>query len=790
MKKLNLLPVILLILPVFGFSQFSVSGKITNKETKETLSGAHIIIENTFKSTISNSNGIYIVKNLKKGKYSFLVTYVGYKSVKKEIDLSKNMELDFELVTSPVLEDEVIITATRAYEKSPATYQNISKKEIEDINLGQDLPYLLETSPSTVVTSDAGAGIGYTGIRIRGTDLTRINVTINGIPLNDPESHGVWFVDLPDLANSIDNIQIQRGVGTSTNGAASFGASINIQTQKLNPDPYAVINSSYGSFNTFKNNVSFGTGLIKGRWSFNGSLSKISSDGYIDRASSDLKSFFVSGSYYGEKSILKLNIFSGKEKTYQAWMGVPKDSLKTNRTYNPYTYDNETDNYKQDHYQLLYSYQFNRMLILNAALHYTKGKGYYEQYKEEQSFEDYLLNNVIIGNDTITETDLIRQKWLDNDFYGVTYSLNYNNKKSIIATVGGSWNKYDGNHFGKLIWAKYASNSNIDYRWYFNNGLKSDFNIFGKINYRLNTHFNIYGDIQYRHIYYDMDGKHDDQRDITQSHQYDFINPKAGVFYELNNNNKAYFSFGIANREPSRTNFRDADAGEVPLSERLTDYELGYSYNTTRFLFNGNLFYMNYKDQLVLTGEINNVGEAIMVNVPKSYRMGLEFITGIKILPCLDWNVNITYSKNKIKDFTEFVDDWDNGGQISKDLGETDLSFSPEIIGGSQITYNCVKGMKLAFFTNYIGKQYIDNTSSNQRMLDPYLINNLLISYVFKTNVIKEIELTLKVNNLLDEEYESNAWVYRYYLGNQFYEMDGYFPQAGINFLAGIKLKF
>ncbi|MCK4289323.1 MAG: TonB-dependent receptor, partial [Bacteroidales bacterium] len=595
---------------------------------------------------------------------------------------------------------------------------------------------------------------------------------------------------MPDFASSVDNLQIQRGVGTSTNGAAAFGASINIQTLKLNPEPYAEINSSAGSFNTFKNNLTFGTGLIKGKFSFDGRVSKITSDGYIDRAFSDLKSFFVSGAYYGEKSILKLNIFSGKEKTYQAWMGVPKDSLKTNRTYNPYTYDNETDNYQQDHYQLIYSKEINKNLLLNTALHYTHGKGYYEQYKKNRKFKDYLLDTLFIGGDTISRTNLVQQKWLDNDFYGFTYSLNYK-KKNTDLILGGAWNKYNGKHFGKVIWAQFASNGSINHQWYDNTGVKTDFNIFGKINYNLNDKINLYGDVQYRRIYYSIDGDHDDLRDITQEHKFNFLNPKAGLYFDINENHSTYFSFAVSNREPSRSDYRDSDEDHIPTGETLYDYEIGYNFKSLNFAVDANMYYMNYKDQLILTSEINKVGDPIMTNVPKSYRAGIELAVGTKILQNLKWDINATFSRNKIKDFTAYIDNWSPPyKQITEDSGETYLSFSPDIIAGSIISYKPINNLNISFISKYVSRQYIDNTSNKYRSLDPYFVNNLIINYSFKTRFIKEIGFQLMINNIFNEKYETNAWVYRYYYEDKEYMMDGYFPQAGINFLAGINLRF
>ncbi len=801
MKKLALLTC-LVMLPFLMFSQLNITGTVTDSLSGDKLPGAHIIIESTYNFAVSKQDGTFSFQNLKPGGYTLKVSFIGYREHLLQINLKEDMEIIIPMQPRAILEEEVVISATRASVKTPSTYQNISKQELKGKNLGQDIPFLLESTPSVVVTSDAGAGIGYTGIRIRGTDITRINVTINGVPLNDPESQGVFWVNMPDFASSVDNIQVQRGVGTSTNGAAAFGASINIQTQKLNAGPYAEINSSAGSYNTFKDNIGFGTGLIGGKWAVDGRLSKITSDGYIDRAFSDLKSFFVSGGYYGEKTIVKVSVSSGKEKTYQAWNGVPGDSLETNRTYNPSGeyidaegnikyYDNQTDNYQQDHYQLHFSHAINRNLNINTSVFYIYGRGYYESYKMDQRFAKYGLGNVIIGNDTITSTDLIRRKHLDNNFYGITLSANYNNHKKIQTTFGGGWNDYDGEHFGNIIWAQYASNGSIDRRWYDNTGKKQQYNLFYKLNYQVVDPLSIYADLQVRGVKYEIAGTHDDLRDISQKHDFTFFNPKLGAMYDFNTHNQMYFSFAVANREPTRSDYRDADEDHQPRPERLFDYELGHSYKSSRFMVNTNFYYMNYKDQLVLTGEINNVGAPIFTNVPESFRAGIEVQAGWKISEKLRWEVNGTFSKNKIRDFTEYVDNWSYPyEQVTTDLGQVDISFSPEIITNSSLSYEPVKNLYLKLVSRYIGKQYIDNTSSNQRKLDAYFTNDIRINYSFSTNFIKEIGLYVMINNVLSETYEPNAWVYRYYYEGKEYSMDGYFPQAPVNFLAGVSLKF
>ena len=799
MKKLFILAC-MFIMPFVAFSQFTLSGTVKDAETGENLTGAHVIIENTYQFAVTGNQGSFAIKNLREGTYSLKITFMGYQSHTEKIELSADRSLEITMQPKAFLEDEVVISATRASVKSPTTFKNVTKKEIEEVNLGKDLPFLLETTPSAVVTSDAGAGIGYTGLRIRGTDITRINVTVNGIPLNDPESQGVFWVNMPDFATSVDNIQVQRGVGTSTNGAAAFGASINVQTQKLKANPYADINSSAGSYNTFRNNVSFGTGLIDGKFAIDGRLSKITSNGYIDRASSDLKSFFVSGGYYGEKSILKVNVFSGKEKTYQSWYGIPSDSLLTNRTYNPageyrnedgniVFYDNQTDNYQQDHYQLHFSQALGRKLNLNAAMFYVRGYGYYESYKPDEPFEEYGLNNVIIGGDTIIETDLIRRKYLKNDFYGMTFSSNYNDFDRLQVSLGGSWNYYDGAHYGTVIWSEFTSNGSIDRHWYDNTGVKRQFNVFGKVNYQLFDRLNVYGDLQVRGIHYEIDGIHDDLRDISQEHDFTFFNPKAGFVYDFDQQHQTYFSVAVAGREPTRSDYRDADEDHQPMSEHLTDYEIGYNFRSGSFTAKANFYYMDYEDQLVLTGEINNVGAPIFTNVPKSYRTGIEMILGWKATDWLTWEGNATLSRNKIEDFTEFVDDWSPPyEQVAKNLGETDLAFSPEIIANSIISIHPFDGLRLSFLSRYVGKQYIDNTSSDKRSIDPYFVSDIRMAYDLKTTWFKKVSLYLNVNNVFSEKYETNAWVYRYYYDGQEYLMNGYFPQAPANFLAGISL--
>ena len=787
-----------------AIAQPTITGKITDSETKKILPGAHISIENSRFATISDDNGIFIIHTGKQGSYSLRVSYIGYKTDKIKVNLLRDTTVNVSLEATALLGEEVNIMATRAQLSCPTTFSTLTRNEIQKLNLARDMPFILQGTPSTIVTSDAGNGIGYTGITIRGTDLTRINVTVNGIPLNDAESQGVWFVDLPDFASSAENIQVQRGVGTSTNGAGAFGASVNMLTADLHQDPFGELNIIGGSFGTLKTMVRFGTGLLANKISIDGRLSYIHSDGYIDRAFSDLKSFYLAGGYYGKSTTLKLITFSGFERTYQAWEGVPKDSLSTNRTYNPAGeyidkngtiayYENQTDNYQQDHYQLIYSQALNQHWNLNAALHYTKGKGYYENYEQNASFASYGLENLVIGIDTIKTTDLVNRKIMNNDFFGMTFSSNIAVKDHLKLTVGGAWNRYWGRHFGKIIWARFASASNNEEDWYYNTGLKTDFTIFGKLFYQLKK-LNFFVDLQYRHVNYRLDGTVDDLRNLNQDHVFNFFNPKFGISLVLSNNHNLYFSFGTAHREPSRNNYKDADPQNLPTFETLLDYELGYTFKQKNISINTNLYYMNYHDQLVLTGEINDVGEAIMVNVPKSHRAGIELSADMNFFrKKLEWQVNATFSQNKIMDFIQFTDTYDSSGnfsgQVQNSLGETDLSFSPGIIAGSIITWKPVAQLSVSLNTRYVGKQYIDNTSNTGRSLHDYFINGVSLSYTLHTRIFKDIGFNLLASNIFNVKYESNAWVYPYLVQNQYYEANGYFPQAMINILLGISLK-
>lgn len=791
---------LLLQLIVFAsWGQIRLSGTVTSGN--EPLAGASIILTNTMYGISSDTKGTFEFKSLKPGDYNLKVSFIGYQTSERKLTLKADEKITVELVPNAVMTDEVMISASVAGNKTPMAYNNLSRETIEQGNMGQDIPFLLQLTPSFVATSDAGTGIGYTNFRIRGTDMNRINVAINGIPLNDAESHGTWFVDQPDLASSIENVQIQRGAGTSANGAAAFGATINLQTSTFQPEPYANYNTTAGSFNTFKNTLQAGTGLLNDKFTFDVRLSDVKSDGFIDRAHAKLQSYFISSGYYTEKSVLKAVVFSGYENTYQAWNGVPSELLETNRTYNSageYTdekgnvryYKNQVDDYRQNHYQLHFSHVFNPRLSFNISAHYTHGSGYYENYKEDEDLADYQIPPFEIGDETIETTDLVNRKWLDNDFYGTVFSLQHKTGKADF-TLGGGYSKYDGKHFGRVIWTQFAGNSQPDHQYYYSTGLKKDFSIFAKYNYNLTEKINLFADLQFRNINYAIDGIDDDLRDISQKHNFNFFNPKLGLFYQLQQNQDLYLSFAVANREPNRDNYVDADpTGKQPIHETLRDLEAGYHFKSAGFSFSAGYYLMNYKNQLVLTGEINDVGAPVMVNVDKSYRTGIELVAGVKITPVLQWNGNATISSNKIKDFTEYIDNWDTWGQENNFLGTTDLAFSPNFTGNSQLIFRPAEKLELGFVSTYIGKQFIDNTSDSNRALDAWFVNNLSAAWTINTRLFDQIIIRGMVNNLFNEKYESNAWVYSYIYEGTRYKMDGYYPQAGTNFIVGIDFKF
>ena len=684
--------------------------------------------------------------------------------------------------------DEVLVSATRANQKAPMTFSNFSKEEIAKRNLGQDIPVLINFMPSVVTTSDAGNGFGYTGIRVRGSDATRVNVTINGIPYNDSEEQGTYFVDLPDFASSLQSIQLQRGVGTSTNGSGAFGASLNMLTDSYAKESNGEVSSAYGSFNSRKNTIKFSTGLLNNGADKNsgqgfeiaGRLSDMHSDGYIDRAFSNLKSYFLQGTYVGKTTLIKALVFGGQEKTYQAWYGVDAETLSNNRTYNPagmYTdangntqfYNNQTDNYNQDHYQLHWNEKISTNFNTNLAVHYTKGKGYYEEYQQNQDFADYGLTPLVIGGQTIDKTDLVRRKWLDNDFYGTTFSGNYK-KDKIDLVFGGALNKYNGKHYGEVIWAQFASDSQNSNHYYDNYGNKLDFNFFTKINYKIDTKLNFYGDLQYRLVTYKANGVYDDVIADT----FRFFNPKAGLTYTVDEKQNIYFSYARANREPNRTDYENG----TPKPEKLNDFELGWRLKTSNTQLNINGYYMLYKDQLVLTGALDNVGNPIRTNIGKSYRAGIEVDADFKISKSFSDKPNFTLSENKNIDFVN-----DNGTSL-ENLGKTTIAFSPKIIAGNIFSFTPKENLQFSLLSKFVGEQFLSNTEDQNSKLKDYFIQDFNVNYEIKTNkIFKSINFSLLANNILNVKYVSNGADYG---GGYVY----YFPQAGANFLLGTVFKF
>lgn len=816
------------------YGQLSLTGKITN-QSDEAMPGANVWLKGTRYVSVSDLDGNYKLLNIPSGKYELNVSFVGYETYSQEIELSRESQLNVQLNEGVLKGEDVIVYATRANDQTPTTFSNVSNKAIEELNLGQDLPILLNFTPSMVTTTDAGNGVGYTGMRIRGSDGTRINVTVNGIPINDSESHGTFWVNMPDFASSVNNIQIQRGVGTSTNGAAAFGASVNLQTDMPAQEAYGLIRSSIGSFSTFRNTVEVNTGLINDHWAFQGRLSKISSDGYIDRAASDLKSYYLSGGYYGKNTTIKALAFAGKEVTYQAWYGTPDvvlgrydnyekifgekpaskqealdnivgwggeystDAQLTNlynadRKFNYYLYDNEVDNYQQDHYQLHLAQKINDELNVTGALHFTHGEGYYEQYRNDDDLANYGLENVVLNDTTITSTDLIRRRWLDNNFIGGVFSLNY--KSGIVSTTfGGGYNNYDGNHFGEVIWAKYASNSNIRYKYYESNGKKDDANVYLKTNVQATERLNFYTDLQLRMISYHTKGIDNDLVYFNVGDDYFFFNPKFGGMYSLTNHSHLYASVAVAHREPVRSDFVDAPGGNAPKPERLKNIEAGWKMNTRFTNLSANFYLMSYTDQLVLTGALNDVGSGIRQNVDKSYRAGIELVGAYQINEQFSVGGNLTLSRNKIAEFTEVLYDYayeytDPSYEVKNTYKDSDIAFSPNVIAGGQVEYRPIKGLSFKLLPKYVGQQYLDNTSNDTRVIDAYFTTDGLLSYQWLPKGMKEVNLSLLVNNIFNTMYSSNGYTWGYMYDGFLYQQNNYYPQAGRNLLLSASLKF
>jgi iron complex outermembrane receptor protein len=818
----------LLALAAPAWAQGPVAGTITDARTGEALPGATIFLDGAAIG-VTNAAGAFNLSAVPAGSHALRITFLGYEPLAQPVQgQAASQQLNARLQPGGVLTGEALVTATRASDRTATVYTNLSKQDLSKRNFGQDLPYLLDQTPSVVVTSDAGAGVGYTDIRIRGTSSTGINTTVNGVPLNDPESHGSFLVNLPDLASSINSIQVQRGVGTSQNGSAAFGASLNISTLDVRREAYAETQNSYGSFNTWKNNVSFGTGLVGKYFTFDGRLSRIASDGYMNRAASDLKSYYFAAGYQQQNTLLKFITFSGREKTYQAWNGVPEPALtgdrallqtyidngelsaadaaralQEGRRYSYYTYDNQTDNYQQNHYQLHLSQGLGPDWNLGAALHLTRGFGYYENYRTGRRFTDYGLPNVVVGGDTLTKTNLIDRKWLDNYFYGGTFALNYQPRANdkLQATLGGGWNRFDNDHYGEIIWAQYASTSFPGQRYYDNTARKTDFNAYARATYQALPWLGLYADAQVRRIIYKIDGVEDEQNDVTTRANYTFFNPKAGATASLGHGQQLYASFAVGQREPVRADFTDRQAGYAPAqAERLLDFEAGYRLTRADLSFLGprtavrveaNYFDMTYRNQLVATGQLNDVGTALRTNVARSYRRGVELTGFIAADDKISLSSTLTLSRNRILDYHEVTYDSTYSPVVATEGRNTTISYSPSVVSAHTLEGQPLKGLRVAALYKTVSRQYLDNSTTNNRSLAGYQVLDLRLRYALHPSFMKEIELALLVSNVLNTKYSANGYTYSYIgASGQSETFNWYYPQATRNFLASVNLRF
>jgi iron complex outermembrane receptor protein len=686
--------------------------------------------------------------------------------------------------------DEVLVRSVRVKPNAPITHSNVTKTQLEPRNLGQDLPILLNFLPSVVTTSDAGAGIGYTGIRIRGVSPLSTNITINGIPYTDAESLGTFWVNLPDFSSSVESLQLQRGVGTSTNGSGAFGASINILTDATSENPSAELSNSFGSYNTQRHTVKFSTGKINDAFELAGRLSKINSDGYVDRAFSDLKSYFLQGTYTNNGTLIKALAFGGHEKTYQSWDGLTQEQLEENRRQNPLTYENEIDNYNQDHYQLHWNQKIDQNWSTNLGLNYTKGRGYFEQYRadDDASTYDGIVEATGVDSFGTAVTDLIRRRWLDNDYYVVNAAVNHE-AAALDLILGGSYSTYDGDHYGEIIWARqFSENASIRDQYYFGNGRKTDFSVFAKATYTLTSKIDVFGDLQFRNVGYKTTGLTSDLVHMLIDETYGFFNPKLGVTFQFAPNSNVYASYARANREPSRSDF---ESNPNIKSEQLNDFEIGWRYNNKSLMINVNSYYMHYNEQLILTGALDDVGAPIRKNSGDSYRLGLEIEAAYAFSNKFKVQPNITFSSNKNKQTFSQIDG------VIKDLGETNISFSPEIVASNMFIYSPLKDLSLNFLTKFVGEQYMGNTDTQTSKLESYAVSDFNVSYQWSPkSIVSSVVVSALINNIFNEKYVSNGYYYTFddswSVPGEVTTIEGagYYPQATRNFLVGITLKF
>jgi iron complex outermembrane receptor protein len=783
----------------------SVTGTVTD-EAGVPMAGASVMIDGAGTGVAAGNDGRYTLRGLRDGRYTVRISFTGYKPVDTTVIVHGDAVLDVILREALYIAGEVIVRGSRAGARTPMAHTTVGAEELRDRDMTRDMPFLLALTPSVVETSDAGTGIGYTSLRIRGSDASRINITLDGIPLNDSESQQVFWVDLPDLASSTGSIQVQRGVGTSTNGAGAFGASVNISTMTPPVDAGASAEMSYGSFNTSRLSAKAWTGMLGDRFSMMVRASDIRSDGYIDHSKAAIRSAMVSGLWSAPSDMIRFNLITGSQKTGISWWGVPMEILPENRRYNPageYVdagsvnryYEDETDVYNQNHYHLFHTHIFPGKVNLNTGLHLTSGQGYYEEQKSDISLVEYGLSPFFPSDPIIDEMDVVQQKWLNNLFYGAVFSLIKQGDRTEW-TFGGALNRYDGDHFGRLKWMEYPGNIPPDHEWYRNNGRKDEVNVYGKVNAEVAGSLNAFLDLQLRHISYLFDGPDDDMKDLSGSHRFLFFNPKAGLFWSNGSGSEAFVSAAVAHREPTRSDFKDAagDPAATPGRERLTDFEGGYTFRTSAAALGVNLYYMVHRDQLVPTGKISNTGYPIMTNVPQSHRAGVELSGNYRPSPLAAIKMNLTLSRSRINDFRNYffnynTDDWSEE-YLYNDLGTVDIAYSPRVTGSAELEVNPAERLSFILTGKYVGKQYFDNTMSDDRALDPYFVSNLSAAYGFRMKKAGELTLRFAVNNLFNAVYESNAY------GGMWTE-DGvektwayFFPQAGINYTAGISLSF
>lgn len=774
------------------FAQAQIKGTVTDAETGNPVAYANIAAQ-SFLGVAADAEGKFRITGLREGRIILQISHIGYETLTDTLNITKEgISKNYVLVRLPRLISTMEVTALRASEDDPFAKTTLSADEIRKNNTGKDLPILLDQTPGTVTFSDAGAGVGYTGLRIRGADITRINVTIDGIPVNDAEGQGVFWVNTPDLASSVGDIQIQRGAGSSTNGAGAFGASVNVSTNTYNPKAYVDMAASYGSFNTLKTTVNAGTGLIANKFTLDARASRIVSDGYMDRASSNLQSFYLSGAYWGKKTTVRLNAFTGKERTYQAWNGVPEFLLDSLRTYNSSgtdkpgePYKNEIDNYRQDYYRAFITHEFNSRWKLNGALFLTRGKGYYENYRGNNRLSDYNLPPFIAGGDTISRLDVVRQLWLDNYFYGTTLSTQYTaNRFKLI--LGGAYSSYDGRHYGRIVWSEVGLPT-PEHEYYNLSAFKKDANFYAKVNWEFVENLSLYADIQYRYVNYIMNGFRNSPG-VFRREQYHFVNPKLGFSYKFREANRIFISTAVAQKEPNRDDFEVL--GQAPKPEMLIDTELGFERRKARYSIGANAYYMHYRDQLIMTGKINDVGAYTRVNVPESYRAGVELQGSVKFLKIVTLSANIAYSINKVKEFTEYMDNYDSGVQEEITHKNTDIAFSPSLILGGTLSVNPIKGLYFDLITKYVGRQYMDNTQNRDRSLNSFSVTDFRARYEFSHRWLKGLGVFVNLYNITNTKYEPNGYTFSYISGGQRTTENFYFPQARFHWAVGTSIRF